>query len=80
MDLSNEEMFKQVVLCTDQTSKYYVPDLEYPVAQFNFLESNTKLIDNKPMPCYIRNLDVIKSMHVRSDDTFVVGCPKSGRF
>ena len=42
-----------------------------------FLESNTKIIDNKPMPCYIRNLDIIKSMQVRSDDTFVIGCPKS---
>jgi hypothetical protein len=38
-----------------------------------------KKVDDMLMPLLIKNLDVVKTINVRADDTFVIGYPKSGK-
>jgi hypothetical protein len=37
-----------------------------------------KLANGKVIPSFIRNFDVVKNIMLRSDDTFIIGFPKSG--
>lgn len=76
--MESKDFHERRHLSQDKSSKYYVEDLNYPVIDTEVC-SGLKLIDNcLTLPPFVINLDVIKSMSVRRDDTFVIGFPKSG--
>jgi hypothetical protein len=71
--------FEKFASMHDPTSKYYVEDKNYELTEMPMLEGvKAKIVDNCYMLDVVRNLDVIKNMTLRSDDTFIIGIPKSG--
>jgi hypothetical protein len=70
---------EKVALSDDKSSKYYVEDLNYPIVDIPEITDGYKFIDNSVIvPKFVKNLEITKSMSLRSDDTFIIGFPKSG--
>jgi hypothetical protein len=71
--------FEKLAFINDPTSKYYVEDKNYELTNHPTMKSvKTKIVDNHYLPDFARNMDIIKNMTLRSDDTFIIGIPKSG--
>ena len=73
----SEELVEKIISGMDSSSKYYVEDKNYQIYEH---KNGSKGIIHKGIvyPNYIRNLDCSKNIHLRQDDTFVIGFPKSG--
>jgi hypothetical protein len=70
---------EKVALSEDKTSKYYVEDLNYQLVEQPEITDGYRFIDNSfTVPKFVKNLEITKKMQLRSDDTFVIGFPKSG--
>jgi hypothetical protein len=76
--MQNNKLLGYIYLRGDSTSQFFVEDKNYEVARVQGMRSGLKTVDDIYMPLLIKNLDLVKQMRVRSDDTFVIGFPKSG--
>lgn len=74
----NEEFVEKAMKFFDTESKYYIPDLKYEVFRHPLINGELKLIDKLPVLPQTKNHELTKKMTLRSDDTFVIGYPKSG--
>jgi hypothetical protein len=67
--------FEKLAFINDPTSKYYVEDKNYEISPMpgykNVLAK--KLANGTIVPLFSRNMDIVKNMKLRSDDTFVIG-------
>jgi hypothetical protein len=76
--MNNSEYHEKFIQSAVKGSKYHVEEIEYPRIQVPFINGSCKLVDSIVLPSFIKNLDVIKNLKLRSDDCFVIGIPKSG--
>ena len=63
----------------DPESPYYVPKQEHEMRPFKGLKDGIKIYKGLILPMVSRNVEIVKSMDVKPDDTFVVSFPKSGK-
>ena len=62
----------------DEVSKENEIDKEILIESVKGTQNGMKLVNGVYFPLYVENLNLIKSMKVRSDDIFIIGYPKSG--
>ena len=55
-----------------------IEEEEFKTEKINGLRLGLKVKDDCYLPNYVRNLSIVKTLDLRSDDTFVIGYPKSG--
>ena len=65
--------FDKLSFINDPTSKYYVETKSYEDTKFIGGKVHGKKINGVMIPDFCKNLDAIKNMKLRSDDTFVIG-------
>ena len=69
VDYVGDTLFKEIEEENFETETVSVSSFKYDL----------KKRDGRYLPKYIRNLSLIKSLEIRSDDAFIIGYPKSGR-
>ena len=75
---SKIDLFTYMKGLDDPESPYYVPRLEYETKPFKGNQNGLQVYKGHLLPSICRNAEVVKSMEVKPDDTFVVTFPKSG--
>ena len=76
---SKIDIFTYMKGLNDPESPYYVPWQNSEIKPFKGLQNGIQLYKGHLLPRVCRNLEVVKSMEVKPDDTFVVTYPKSGK-
>lgn len=59
-------------------SPLYVPQGEFKYVPLKGYKNVVPSFNGNFLPFFMRNVEVIKNMDVREDDTFVISYPKSG--
>lgn len=62
----------------DKTSDYYLEKQEFEWEPVEGTKHGLKKVNNTYLPMLVKNLDSVKKLEIREDDTFVIGYPKSG--
>jgi hypothetical protein len=78
--MPNKEVVECFYLRADPSSEFFVEDKNYEVTQVKGMRNGLKKVDEIFVPLLIKNLDLVKQMRVKPDDTLVIGFPKSGIF
>ena len=69
----------KITQVNDPSSKYYIEEIKYSIKINPILRVEMKEIEeNSFAPYFVRNIDIIKNIRLRSSDTFIIGFPKSG--
>lgn len=69
---------KYLKLLKDKSSDFYIEEQEFEKELFNGYLVEFKKCKSMLLPSMVINVDSIKTLELRQDDTFVVGFPKSG--
>ena len=68
------EYLKRSIYQKDPTNKYYVEDKNYPKVLLPYSARECFFINDKYyLPNYVINLNVIKNIKLKNDDTIVIG-------
>lgn len=62
----------------DPSSAYFVPNGEFEMVSLKGFKYPVKSYRGYMLPPMCRNIEVVKTMSVRENDTFVITYPKSG--
>lgn len=71
-------MEKENFFSSDPGNEYYIEDKHYPIEPVEGTKNGYIVYDNVYLPTFVKDLESVKDFQFLTEDTIVVGYPKSG--